>query len=32
MLLFSASFFTLAPDSRRLARERRNEKQREKAS
>ncbi|THE35389.1 hypothetical protein DJ535_19150 [Citrobacter murliniae] len=32
MLLFSASFFTLAPDSRRLARERRNGKQRLKAS
>ncbi|KAA1050097.1 pheST operon leader peptide PheM [Pseudocitrobacter sp. 73] len=32
MLLFSASFFTLAPETRRLARERRNEKQRLKAS
>ncbi|AHM43942.1 pheST operon leader peptide PheM [Escherichia coli] len=32
MLLFSASFFTLAPDSRRLAREKRNGKQRLKAS
>ncbi|EGT3573729.1 pheST operon leader peptide PheM [Citrobacter amalonaticus] len=30
MLLFSASFFTLAPDSGRLARERRNERQRKK--
>ncbi|HAZ53823.1 MAG TPA: phenylalanyl-tRNA synthetase (pheST) operon leader peptide [Franconibacter helveticus] len=30
MLLFSASFFTLAPDVRRLARERRNGKQRQK--
>ncbi|RLP13690.1 pheST operon leader peptide PheM [Raoultella ornithinolytica] len=32
MLLFSASFFTLAPELRRLARERRNGKQRQKAS
>ncbi|OOB88563.1 phenylalanyl-tRNA synthetase (pheST) operon leader peptide [Enterobacter cloacae] len=32
MLLFSASSFTLAPDIRRLARERRNGKQRQKAS
>ncbi|KDE37081.1 phenylalanyl-tRNA synthetase (pheST) operon leader peptide [Kosakonia radicincitans UMEnt01/12] len=32
MLLFSASFFTLAPESGRLARERRNGKQRQKAS
>ncbi|QBG07839.1 pheST operon leader peptide PheM [Klebsiella huaxiensis] len=32
MLLFSASFFTLAPELRRLARERRNGKQRLKAS
>ncbi|MBQ4925236.1 pheST operon leader peptide PheM [Citrobacter sp. wls717] len=32
MLLFSASSFTLAPESRRLARERRNGKQRLKAS
>ncbi|EFW4114387.1 pheST operon leader peptide PheM [Shigella sonnei] len=31
MLLFSASFFTLAPESRRLAREKRNGKQRLKA-
>ncbi|RRF44636.1 pheST operon leader peptide PheM [Klebsiella pneumoniae] len=32
MLLFSASFFTLAPELRGLARERRNGKQRQKAS
>ncbi|MBL3691334.1 phenylalanyl-tRNA synthetase (pheST) operon leader peptide [Pluralibacter gergoviae] len=32
MLLFSASFFTLAPEPGRLARERRNGKQRQKAS
>ncbi|TKU24251.1 pheST operon leader peptide PheM, partial [Citrobacter sp. wls758] len=32
MLLFSASSFTLAPELRRLARERRNGKQRLKAS
>ncbi|QBM23096.1 pheST operon leader peptide PheM [Citrobacter arsenatis] len=32
MLLFSASSFTLAPEIRRLARERRNGKQRLKAS
>ncbi|NTZ51433.1 pheST operon leader peptide PheM [Citrobacter gillenii] len=32
MLLFSASFFTLAPESGRLARERRNGKQRLRAS
>ncbi|APZ69024.1 phenylalanyl-tRNA synthetase (pheST) operon leader peptide [Salmonella enterica subsp. enterica serovar Wandsworth str. SA20092095] len=31
-MLFSVSFFTLAPDLRRLAREKRNEKQRKKAS
>ncbi|EAM5219518.1 pheST operon leader peptide PheM [Salmonella enterica] len=31
MLLFSVSFFTLAPDLRRLAREKRNEKQRKKS-
>ncbi|ECG8333185.1 pheST operon leader peptide PheM [Salmonella enterica subsp. enterica serovar Litchfield] len=31
-MLFSVSFFTIAPDSRRLAREKRNEKQRKKAS
>jgi hypothetical protein len=32
MLLFSASSFTLAPENRGLARERRNGKQRQKAS
>ncbi|TLV20669.1 pheST operon leader peptide PheM [Klebsiella indica] len=32
MLLFSVSFFTLAPERRRLARERRNGKQRPEAS
>ncbi|ECK0719522.1 pheST operon leader peptide PheM [Salmonella enterica] len=31
-MLFSVYFFTLAPDPRRLAREKRNEKQRKKAS
>ncbi|ASG56777.1 phenylalanyl-tRNA synthetase (pheST) operon leader peptide [Salmonella bongori serovar 66:z41:- str. SA19983605] len=31
-MLFSVSFFTLAPDLRGLAREKRNEKQRKKAS